>query len=175
MPHQRALKLRASLYAKAVGYTKGTLNASFNHLSSERQGGLPIMWQQYWIIESPENEAAQAICRRVLDRWAPQSLEGVSVSACRFYAGKDDLAVGNQYWQEFRDIQAVVAESPREDWRQRFAELGQRGLGIPPREGFVVVDEDQPRSPRPKDWAKPHGPRWIVTVDWPGDPPQPSP
>ncbi len=129
------------------------------------------MWTQFWIVESTEAEAAESICRTVLDHWAPPTQDAVAIGPSRFYAGKDDLAVGDQYWQDFRDIQAVVQESPREDWRQRFAELGQRGLGIPPREGFVVVDADRPRSPRPTDWAKPHGPRWIVTVEWPGDPP----
>lgn len=140
------------------------------HHAAEQEGVFAL-WEQFWIVESPEQEAAEAFCRDVLERWSPKTSGEVLVGPSRFYSGRDDLALGEQYWQEFSDIQAVVKETPREDWRHRFAELGQRGLGIPPHEGFVVVEDDFPRSPRPKDWSKPHGPRWIVTVHWPGDPP----
>jgi hypothetical protein len=132
------------------------------------------MWTQYWVIEDPDEHHAESICKQVLKKWAPPTAEPPTVGPSRFYGGKDDLAIGQQYWQEFQDIQTVVADAPREDWRKRFAELGQRGLGIPPRAGFVVVDHEQPRSARPTDWTKPHGPRWIVSVTWTGDPPQGS-
>lgn len=93
------------------------------------------------------------------------------MEAVRFYTGPDDVLLAEQYYAELRQIQTVVEESPQADWLSRFARLQQRGIGIPPRPGWVVLSREGPRSPRPLDWMGSHPPRWVVEVVWPGESP----
>ncbi|MDA8200707.1 MAG: hypothetical protein M0Z54_15005 [Thermaerobacter sp.] len=104
-------------------------------------------------------------------QWAPSEAPPGHVGASRFCRGTDDDTLANQYLDEVAEIRDVVAATPREGLAERFRQVQQRARGIPPRPGWVVVDPEGPRSPRPRDWARAAGPRWVVTVQWQGSVP----
>lgn len=129
------------------------------------------MWSQWWIVDAPDEATAVDRVRTSLGRWSPQEASTPSTGSVRFYVGTDDLALSEAFVTELQEIHQEVARSHRQEIAARFWTLAQRPLGIPPRAGWVMLDHETPRSPRPIDWSRGHGPRWIVTVDWPGDPP----
>jgi len=129
-----------------------------------------MVWTQWWVVESPDEAAAQAHVLAALQRWAPPDTEW-QLPAIRFYRGPDDLALSEAFAQDMALIQQTVLTSHRQELARRLHILGYRGLGIPPKPGWVILDHSGPRSPRPHDWSRPHGPRWIVTVQWAGEPP----
>lgn len=130
------------------------------------------MWEQHWVVSAPTAEAAAAVASAALARWTPARAPSAQVGEVRFYQGQDDVRLTNQYLEDVAEIQSVVANTPREQLAQQFARVRQRGLGIPPRAGWVVLDDDGPRSPRPLDWSRRRGPMWVVEVVWPGEVPQ---
>jgi hypothetical protein len=138
----------------------------------DQVGRVTAVWTQFWVVEATSAEEARTLAARLLLRWTPRGQPAAAVGAARFFAGPDELALGDQYVEELREIQDLVANTPRETLAARFAHLKQRPLGIPPRAGWVVAGAEGPRSPRPTDWSRPHGPRWVLQVDWPGEPPQ---
>lgn len=129
------------------------------------------MWTQWWIVDAKSSDQAIERVKELVIRWTPKESEFPAVTDARYYTGPDDLAVAEQYAQELADIHRVVSESPRHELVRRFSLLNQRSQGIPPRPGWVMTDAHGPRSPRPVDWSDRKGPRWVVTVKWPGDPP----
>lgn len=130
-----------------------------------------MSWVQWWVVPAPTEEAAGDRVRTLLDRWKPATAAMPTVTGIRFYQGPDELAIADQYLEEVAQIRDVTAKTPRETLARRFAVLYQRALGIPPRPGWVAVGQEGPRSPRPVDWTRSPGPRWVVTVTWPGEPP----
>ena len=129
------------------------------------------MWEQSWVVAAPDEALARKATVSLLRRWRPDEAGTPEVGAARILTGPDTLDMGDQYLEEIREIQELVAHTPREDLARRFRLIHQRPLGIPPRPGWVVAGAEGPRSPRPGDWSRPHGVRWVVTVRWPGSPP----
>ena len=130
------------------------------------------VWTQNWVVGAGAAPDAREAVVQLLARWTPDGQEAAAVGEVRALTGPDELALGDQYVEELRDIRELAAKTPRESLAHRFALLRQRPLGIPPRPGWVVAGGDGPRSPRPLDWTGRHGPRWVVTVEWPGSPPE---
>lgn len=130
-----------------------------------------MSWVQWWVVPAATDDEAGAHVRELLDHWTPATAAMPTVTAIRFYQGPDELAITEQYLEEVAQIRDVAASTPRETLARRFAVLYQRALGIPPRPGWVTVGNDGPRSPRPVDWTRSPGPRWVVTVTWPGEVP----
>jgi len=130
------------------------------------------VWEQHWVVPAPTAEAAAAGAAAALRRWTPAEAAPAELGDVRFYQGPDDVELSNQYLEDVAEIQNVVANTPREQLAQQFARVRQRGLGIPPRPGWVVLDDDGPRSPRPLDWSRRRGPMWVVQVVWPGEVPE---
>ena len=129
------------------------------------------MWEQQWVVADATAEGAVRQVSAALGQWTPAEAPPGHVGACRFYRGTDDETLANQYLDEVTEIRDVVAATPREGLAERFRRVQQRARGIPPRPGWVVVDREGPRSPRPRDWTQPAGPRWVVTVQWDGSVP----
>ncbi|MGC8488496.1 MAG: hypothetical protein ACP5QO_09810 [Clostridia bacterium] len=129
------------------------------------------MWVQSWVVAAPDEERASAVTRDLAAGWRPAEAGMPEVGPVRILTGPDTMALSDQYLDEIREIQQLVATTPREDLARRFRFVHQRPLGIPPRPGWVVAAPEGPRSPRPTDWSRPHGVRWVVTVTWPGAPP----
>lgn len=130
------------------------------------------MWEQQWVVGAATAEAAAGRVQEALRQWTPAGAGRGQVGPVRFYRGTDDEALANQYLDEVAEIRDVVASTPREGLAQRFRRVQQRALGIPPRRGWVVLAPEGPRSPRPLDWTRPGGPRWVAEVQWEGDPPR---
>jgi hypothetical protein len=130
------------------------------------------MWEQSWVVEAADVEQARLSTEDLLQAWRPPDADAPEVGGIRILTGPDTMALSDQYLEEIREIQELVATTPREDLARRFRFVHQRPLGIPPRAGWVVAAPEGPRSPRPTDWSRPHGVRWVVTVTWPGDPPR---
>jgi hypothetical protein len=131
------------------------------------------VWQQWWVVASDTADDAVAKVMDARVRWTPREAEPPAIGDVRFYRGEDDEALADQYVAEVAEIRDLVARTPRELLARRFAHVRQRGLGIPPRPGWVVLGEDGPRSPRPVDWSGRWGPRWVVEVRWSGEAPIP--
>lgn len=129
------------------------------------------MWQQWWVVQATEAAAARKRVEDALARWTPVEAGTAEVGQIRIMTGPDELNLPEQYLDEVEEIRDIVAKTPRETLARRFAYLRHRALGIPPRPGWVVLTEEGPRSPRPTDWTRGGGVRWVVEVKWPGDPP----
>ena len=130
------------------------------------------MWQQRWVVPAAtESEAIERV-GAVLERWTPMSAPPAHVGAVRILTGPDETGFADQFLEEMAEVREIAANTPRETLARRIAYLRHRGLGIPPRAGWVVVTSDGPRSPRPPDWTRGGGARWVVEVEWPGDPPE---
>jgi hypothetical protein len=130
------------------------------------------MWTQWWVSVGADEDAARAKVVSALRRWKPTEAGEPTVGAVRILTGPDEAQFTEAYLQEVEEIRDLVAKTPRETLARRFAYLRHRALGIPPRPGWVVLGEGGPRSPRPADWIRGGVPRWVVEVQWPGDPPQ---
>ena len=130
------------------------------------------MWEQQWVVGAASSDDAAGLVQDALRQWTPADTAAPHVAAVRFYQGTDDEALANQYLDEVAEIRDVVAATPREELAQRFGRMQQRALGIPPRRGWVVLAREGPRSPRPLDWTRPAGPRWVAAVQWEGEPPR---
>lgn len=131
------------------------------------------MWRQWWVVEAGTEDEAKAVISEQLDRWMTPEQPRPSVRDVRFYTGPDDFELSGQFLVDMAQIPGVEAKTAREDLARRVAYVKLRGTGIPPRAGWVVVSRDGPHSPYPADWLWPRGPRWVVTVTWPGELPHP--
>ena len=129
------------------------------------------MWEQQWVVADASEGGATRQVQGALLQWTPAEGPLGHVGATRFYRGTDDETLANQYLDEVAEIRDVVAATPREGLAARFRQVQQRARGIPPRPGWVVLDAEGPRSPRPRDWTRPTGPRWVVAVHWEGSVP----
>ena len=129
------------------------------------------MWEQQWGVADVSEGGAVRQVEAALGQWTPREAPPGHRGAARFYRGTDDETLANQYLDEVSEIRDVVAATPREGLAERFRRVQQRARGIPPRPGWVVLDRDGPRSPRPRDWTRSAGPRWVVTVQWEGSVP----
>jgi hypothetical protein len=133
------------------------------------------MWTQWWVVQETDEAVARRRVEEALARWTPVEADAATVGQSRIMTGPDELSLPEQYLEEVAEIRDIVAKTPRETLARRFAYLRQRALGIPPRPGWVVLTEDGPRSPRPTDWTRGGGVRWVVEVIWPGEPPTLTP
>ncbi len=132
------------------------------------------MWTQWWVVSASSQSDAESRVQEALTQWTPAEQAPASLGGSRFYRGVDDLAIGEAVTNGLTQIRQVVSQSNRQELAQRLRTLSQRPIGIPPMEGWVVLDGATPRSPRPVD-CRANGIRWVVTVQWPGTvPPQES-
>lgn len=129
------------------------------------------MWEQWWVVQAPDASQAEDRVTQALPLWTPDPEPPGAVVTVRAYRGPDDTALANQIAQGLANIRQTVAQSHREELSRRLQRLRERPRGIPPQSGWVILDQDVPRSPRPTDMRTPPRPRWVVTVRWPGDPP----
>lgn len=132
------------------------------------------MWSQWWVVPAPDEAQAESRVRSALSQWTPHEQEPAAIGAIRIYRGTDDLAIGEAVMEGLTQIRQVVSQSNRQELASRLRTLSQRPIGIPPLEGWVILDGTTPRSPRPVD-CRGSGLRWVVTVEWPGEVPTPHP
>ncbi len=130
-----------------------------------------MMWEQSWIVAAKSDQQARQQVEDALYSWAPKEAGPPSVGPVRLYRGPDDLAVADAIAEDLAAIRQTVAQSHRQELSRRLQHLAHRALGIPPKPGFVVLDQGTPRSPRPGDLGAGPGLRWLVVVTWPGDVP----
>lgn len=130
------------------------------------------MWEQSWVVQAPSGETAVSQVRSALLTWAPDKGGAPELGLARPYRGPDDLALAEDMARDLAEIRQTVAQSHRKELARRLADLSHRALGIPPRPGFVILDDTTPRSPRPGDLRAQGGVRWVVMVRWNGDPPK---
>lgn len=129
------------------------------------------MWEQSWIVSANSEHEAHQQVQDALASWAPKEAGIPSIGPVRLYRGPDDLAVADAIAEDLAAIRQTVAQSHRQELSRRLQHLTHRALGIPPKPGFVVLDQGTPRSPRPGDLRAGNGLRWLVSVSWPGDVP----
>ncbi len=129
------------------------------------------MWVQSWVVTAANEETATNNVKAALRDWTPQEQEAAEVTGVRIYRGPDDLAISEAIAQALAEIRQTVVQGHRQELSRRLHSLAQRPIGIPPMQGWVVLDGTVPRSPRPLDLRGTRGPRWVVTVSWPGDVP----
>jgi hypothetical protein len=129
------------------------------------------MWEQWWVVQAPDADTARDRVTDSLSVWTPQSETPAVAGLVRIYRGPDDTALADQVAHALSAVRQTVARSNRQELAGRLHELKDRPVGIPPRPGWVVLDGRNPRSPRPTDLGTPREPRWVVTVNWPGQPP----
>ncbi len=129
------------------------------------------MWEQHWVVTAREADTATEAVQTALDLWAPAEAGPPHRGEVRIWRGPDDLALAESVAEELSQIRQTALQATRQELSRRLHALSHRALGIPPRPGWVVLDEDGPRSPRPLD-CRTSALRWVVTVVWPGDPPQ---
>lgn len=129
------------------------------------------MWEQSWIVSAPSEQEAQQQVENALATWAPTDSGSPAVGPVRLYRGPDDLAVADAIAEDLAAIRQTVAQSHRQELSRRLQHLTHRAVGIPPKPGFVILDQTTPRSPRPGDLRAGSKLRWVVLVTWPGDVP----
>lgn len=132
------------------------------------------MWTQFWVIKAPDEAEARGRVCQSLEKWTPREAGDPDVALVRIYRGPDDLAMAETIAQNLAQIRQTVIQSHRQELSRRLQHLAHRAIGIPAVPGYVVLDEDGPRSPRPLD-CRSNGVRWVVTVNWPGAPPDVDP
>lgn len=126
------------------------------------------MWHQFWVASALDEELARRQVQAAINEWTPDHQEAPQIESVRIYRGPDDLALAEEIAQDLSAIRQTVAQSHRQELSRRLASLRHRPIGIPPKEGWVVLDGTTPRSPRPLDCRGQSMPRWVVTVAWPG-------
>lgn len=129
------------------------------------------MWSQSWVVTAPDSDAAVEKVQLALKEWTPPDQPPASIGDARIYRGPDDLSVTEAVSKALADIRQTVSQSHRRELSRRLHQLSQRPIGIPPAEGWVVLDGPIPRSPRPLDVRPGGGPRWVISVSWPGEVP----
>ena len=128
------------------------------------------MWEQSWVVTEQDEGAAKRAVRNALDFWVPSESPAPVLGEARIFRGPDDLALAESVAEELSHIRQTVIQGTRQELSRRLRTLSHRALGIPPRPGWVVLDETGPRSPRPLD-CRTSAIRWVVSVHWPGDVP----
>jgi len=129
------------------------------------------MWSQWWVVQANDAQLAESQVRTALNRWTPIEAIPPSITEIRFHRGPDDILLAEAIAEDLALIRQTVIQSTRQELSRRLQQLTHRALGIPPREGWVVLDGSGPRSPRPTDCRGGTGVRWIVTVTWAGPKP----
>lgn len=132
------------------------------------------MWEQSWVVMARDEEAAKRTVQDALDFWVPAEAAAPRLSEIRIFRGPDDLALAESVAEELSHIRQTALQGTRQELSRRLRTLSHRALGIPPRAGWVVLDEAGPRSPRPLD-CRVAGVRWVATVIWPGEVPEVAP
>lgn len=129
------------------------------------------MWSQSWVVTAPDEAAARTLIREALATWAPQNAGQPELGSWHFFRGPDELALADTVATDLAHIRQTVAQGNRQELSRRLQALSHRAIGIPPRPGYVVLDDDGPRSPRPLDCRSQKALRWVQEVLWPGTPP----
>ncbi len=132
------------------------------------------MWEQSWVVMTRDEQDAKRTVQDALDFWVPAESPLPHLGAARIFRGPDDLALAESVAEELSHIRQTALQGTRQELSRRLRTLSHRALGIPPRPGWVVLDEAGPRSPRPLD-CRATGVRWVVMVIWPGDIPDVAP
>lgn len=129
------------------------------------------MWTQWWVVVANDDKTAIQLVNQALTHWTPEDTPRGQAITARIYRGPDDLALAEVVARDLSAIKQTVLQSHRQELSRRLRNLSHRAMGIPPREGWVVLDDAGPRSPRPLDSAGAHPLRWVVTVEWSASPP----
>lgn len=123
------------------------------------------MSHQSWIVQAQTAESADAMVRRWLPTLSFPCLP--AVIHIRFYRGVDDLALMNYYTKTLESLSDPIQDTPRQTFVRKKLALARAGRHVTPSHEWVVLDDNGPRAPEPRDWSRRAGPQWVVTVYYP--------